>query len=263
MTAPFFFIHPYWDVIPAALAAFFILKAALSPYTTRWVLASLVCLNIEIGLLQVREMVFFRNGTERTNIALWEDNVSKAPFKARPRIQWGAALQRNGDFDAAIQEYRNALTVSIGKPNQLSARHYAALNMASLLIQAGEFQEAKNVLIPLWNNEFPGSPGLASRLSIVLLHDYEAAVQANEIVGAARIASIALDVLNAGIANMDGDLYSGLRLLGIEWQIHFNKGIVLQLLGRCDEALATFEYARTLRSDFPPVPECQIISEEF
>lgn len=106
-----------------------------------------------------------------SEVALWQDAVSKSPMKPRPRINLALALYRSGDSTAALGEYQNALRVSIVRPEQerMMARQYVATNMSQIFMntqQPGSLAVAERILTQAWN-EYPGSPVVAVNLAEV------------------------------------------------------------------------------------------------
>jgi Flp pilus assembly protein TadD len=55
-----------------------------------------------------------RNGLWASPLALWTDAVAKSPLNARAHNNLGFALERQGDLDGAIREYRRALDLDPG-----------------------------------------------------------------------------------------------------------------------------------------------------
>lgn len=56
-------------------------------------------------------LTIIRNEVWRTPVSLWQDTVSKSPYKARPHVNLGVALHKEGRFDEAIAHYCEALKI--------------------------------------------------------------------------------------------------------------------------------------------------------
>lgn len=89
----------------SALALFFAyrfggrLKAPAAP--------ALALLSMAVVLLSA--LTFLRNGVWRSERSLWEDTVLKSPMKARPHNNHGVALEKDGLYHEAIEEYMTAM----------------------------------------------------------------------------------------------------------------------------------------------------------
>ncbi len=67
---------------------------------------TLLAVSLALGVATAR-----RNLLYRSEIALWKDSVAKAPHNARAHHNLGYAYELEGDFPAAVGEYRVALTL--------------------------------------------------------------------------------------------------------------------------------------------------------
>jgi protein O-mannosyl-transferase len=78
---------------------------------------------------------FERNSVWRSDVAIWQDTVTKSPHKARPHNNLGNALKLQGDLAGAIKHYREALSIS---PNYPKAYN----NLGTALAAQGKPEQA-------------------------------------------------------------------------------------------------------------------------
>jgi len=130
-----------------------------------------------------------RNRVWQDDLTLWSDVVEKSPFKARPHSALGLALQKEGDWKGAMEEYQLSMLMDPlygrarnnqgillkrrGHPDEARKvfeeairrlPNYAEphINLGELLVQEGEYRQARScleravVLAPeepsAWNN---------------------------------------------------------------------------------------------------------------
>lgn len=93
-----------------------------------------------LSLLTIR-----RNQIWQTPVGLWADAVVKAPQKVRPRLNYAAALQMDGDLDAALQQYLVILQIDPDKYEAWSnlAAIYATQNQWNLSLES--YQKALEI----------------------------------------------------------------------------------------------------------------------
>lgn len=84
--------------------AFFILHFIRGKYSGRSVTAVSLLIFFTLGLL-----TWNRNTVWRDPVALWSDNVAKAPMKARPHHNLGRVLVLKGNTDDGIVSFRKAI----------------------------------------------------------------------------------------------------------------------------------------------------------
>lgn len=74
-----------------------------------------------------------------SDLALWEDTVRKSPGKARPRVNYGLALQSAGRLDDAEAQYRRALQLRPDYP-------FALNNLGNVVRRLGRPGEARGLM---------------------------------------------------------------------------------------------------------------------
>jgi len=74
---------------------------------------------------------YLRNETWRDPVTLWRDNVEKAPSSAGAWQSLGVALQRNRDYQGAIEAYLRCLTINPANP-EIYSNLGAAYNATGL-----------------------------------------------------------------------------------------------------------------------------------
>ena len=79
-------------------------------------------------------LTYARNQVWRTELSLWSDALAKAPGKARPYVNVGAALHQEGKLDEAIKYYCQALAID---PQNRPAQ-YNLNQLAAAQAEAGE-----------------------------------------------------------------------------------------------------------------------------
>jgi len=174
----------------------------------------------------------------RTATSLWQDAVNKSPQKLRTRVNLAYSYQVNREFDVALAEYRNAGFLSFKDESESDsargARSRIATAIGQILIGLGDYGQAGGILSNAWNQD-QGFPGLGANLSFVLIHDNRP--------------DLALLVLERTIA--DAPSYVWFRDIGT---LYFNQGRAFAMLGRCDEAEASFVAAQNIEPDFAAFP---------
>ena len=78
---------------------------------------------------------FERNSVWSSDVAIWQDTVTKSPQKARPHNNLGNALKSQGDFAGAIAHYQEALRIN---PNYAKAYN----NLGTALAVQGKPEQA-------------------------------------------------------------------------------------------------------------------------
>lgn len=183
---------------------------------------------------------FQRNTVWSNAVSLWLDAVTHSPFKPRPRMNLARAYQLDGQLDPAIHEYstviRLATLPTASKLDRAITRQIAATNVSQMLIQVGEFDKAKQLLVAAWNED-PGFPGLAINLAIVYAHQ--------------RNLKMAYEVLDESIRALPN--YPWFRESG---KIYFNKAVVAALKGDCKDAMSNYSVAALTDPDLPTPQPC-------
>lgn len=95
--------------------------------------------------LSARRVAVFR--TERT---LWADAVAKAPSKPRPVMDYGRALEMDGDLAGAEQQFRAVIPLTLDPRRGDKANRFALAaaetNIAHLYLKQDRIWEAIDVL---------------------------------------------------------------------------------------------------------------------
>jgi protein O-mannosyl-transferase len=99
--------------------------AALFTCTGRHAWRIALCCIAAYAMISVR-----RNLDYRSDLAIWNDTVAKAPHNARARINFGAALNSAGDAAGARVQYEVALQLDPGSPEALN-------NIATFYLETG------------------------------------------------------------------------------------------------------------------------------
>jgi Flp pilus assembly protein TadD len=106
-----------------------------------------------------------RNAVWEGDLVFWQDVVTKAPGKARPRLGLGVAKLRHGDLEGAAAEYAAGIA---RVPREATALHVALLhNLGNALLKLGRPGEALEPLrraVELDPKEVPPREGLALAL---------------------------------------------------------------------------------------------------
>jgi hypothetical protein len=96
----------------------------------RLMLPLLICLTISLSAATV-----MRNSVWQTEVKLWQDAAASAPGLVRPHLNLAVALQRGGEDERSVLEYRKALAIQPGVP-------FAYSNMALIYFKQGRIGEA-------------------------------------------------------------------------------------------------------------------------
>ena len=102
--------------------------------------ASVVGILVVAGLFSI--MTVRRNVVWKDNLTFWETLEADSSENARPHLNLGQQFQSSGRIDEAIREYQHALEI---RPNLVAA----SSNLAAILLNRGQFDEAEPVLLDL------------------------------------------------------------------------------------------------------------------
>jgi tetratricopeptide (TPR) repeat protein len=80
-----------------------------------------------------------RNSVWASGIQLWQQAASNAPDQLRPHLNFGAALQADGQFDRALVEYQHALSIRRDLPVVYS-------NLATIYLNENRIDDAEVML---------------------------------------------------------------------------------------------------------------------
>lgn len=212
-----------------------------------WVVVVALLAALAIGLHE-------RNKVWRSRKELWADVVEKSPGKARAHMNLGHALEMQGDFSGAIDEYKIALRLagdkSIRKVDLLRNLGAALLRLRMLQEAIDVFMEAKTLA--------PWNPDVLNNLAIAFLD----AGRDQEAFDHARLA-IAAHATHGGAQNTLGEIYlkkndyakaleSFLRAIKLNPDIplrYFNAALTFEKLGRMSEACAYWRMFLGLEKD--------------
>ena len=90
------------------------------------------------GLFSI--MTVQRNLVWKDSLTFWETLEADSSENARPHLNLGQQFQSSGRMDEAIREYEHALEI---RPNLVAA----SSNLAAILLNRGQFDEAEPVLV--------------------------------------------------------------------------------------------------------------------
>jgi len=175
------------------------------------------CVWCALGIAQ-----YERNKQWDTRVSLWRDVVSKSPMKPRAHAMLADALNRSGDDDGAVTEYRLAMDRA---DDDIFLRHQVPTNLAIALLNLRRVDEAVSVL----RSALAAAPGHPD-----LLNNYARALMfKGDLSGAAHYARDVIDRLPRHV------------------EAHLTLGDVLLRMGDPDGALREFSAAATLDPGSP------------
>jgi tetratricopeptide (TPR) repeat protein len=225
-----------------------------------------------------------RNQDYRSALAIWADTAAKAPDNARAHTNWGNALVRLGQRDAAIARYLEAIRLD---PGYAEARH----NLGLALLQAGRPEESIEPFTEALrlrpddadgHRNFGRALAMIGRMPEALVHFQEAArlepghAEGLGFLGWALLtsnrATEAIPPLEKALGmepnslNLRVDLANALvqvsrfadalthyeaaaRLQPDDAGVHYNWGVALMQAGRRSDAVARFETVVRLKPD--------------
>jgi tetratricopeptide (TPR) repeat protein len=228
-----------------------------------------------------------RNATYRTELALWQDTVTKQPDNVTARNNLGNALKQAGRFPEAIEQYAAALRREPGNPEahnnlggalqETGRSAKAASEFQAALRAAPQFAEAHNNLGLTWSKL--GRPEAAAKefaAALAIRPDYaEAHANLGDVFGgtgrpqqaaaeyrlALRLRPDSAETLNnlGNVLDQMGQIpaateayATAAKLAPNDAMVHFNLGIELELALRFTEAGAEYERALQLAPSFAP-----------
>jgi protein O-mannosyl-transferase len=177
--------------------------------------------SIAAVLLVLGSLTYQRNRVWANSLTLWEDAERKSPGLARPHLNLGLAYQSYGRLDAALSEYRHALSI-----NPRLAPAY--INMGGIYYSRNDLDNAESAL----NTASELAPSLAEpylNLAVIAMRRNQAAK--------------ALELIEKAASLEDSCL------------VHLNKGDALSQLGRYAEAIREYSRAIELAPDLPQLKE--------
>jgi Flp pilus assembly protein TadD len=196
---------------------------------------------------------FERNKVWSNEISLYQDCIAKAPGKARPYNNLGAALMRGGELAQAIEQFQQALEI---KPDYVDAHYnlgYALSRQGNL--EAGIHHFAQTLRLDPNNLKALNNMGVALSLQGLFgqaVNYFEAALkQSPEDAGLHY--NLGISLKNAG--RLDDAANHFARVLALNprhGQAHYHLGLLLQARGRADAANRHFLRALEINPYFEP-----------
>ena len=180
----------------------------------RFTFVTLSAISLVMGVLTIE-----RNKIWKNSLTLWKDVVAKSPRLARPHVNLAVAYEAHGRPDAALAEYRQALSIN----PRLSP---AYVNMGAIYLLRNELTDCENAL----RKAAELSPSLpAPYIHLAILSTRKNSPHE------------ALDFVDKAIS------------LGDSFVARLTRGDVLYQMGRYDEALHEYDRAARLGPNLPEV----------
>lgn len=192
-----------------------------------------------------------RNADYRSELAIWNDTVAKAPLNARARINLGAALKAAGSTEAARTQFQKALELEPNNPEAFN-------NIATLFIESDRPAEAiapcraalqLNPKLAVAHNNLGSALVQTGQLAEGIAH-LEQAIALRPTLAEAHInlASALVAAGNPGKALLHGR--EAVRLKPNVALAHFNLANTYLAQNRREQAIAEFEITVQLKPDF-------------
>lgn len=231
-----------WGLFLAAVLGGDLLVARVAP--GRRTLVAGIAVALAWGLLAVA--LHRRNAVWETELAFWDDVVSKSPGKGRPYLGRGVARARNGDLAGAVADFRAGLDRA---PRFATSLRVSLLHdLGGALVELKRFAEA---LAPLREAKQldPGATSPPQSLALALWNTGDvdgAEAEAREVLARNPDAWLAARVLgqvrmargdDAGAAPL---LEQAVRARPSDPVVRYNLGAVYANLGRTAEACAAW-----------------------
>lgn len=123
------FIFEHRTYLPSMMLIFMLVSLAFKYIKPRQLCISALCILVAVGSF----WTYQRNRVWGDAITLWQDCVTKSPHKARPYNNLAVALDRAGQWEAAVKNYAAAIKIN---PYYANA-HY---NLGSTLARNGKLK---------------------------------------------------------------------------------------------------------------------------
>jgi Tfp pilus assembly protein PilF len=196
--------------------------------------------------------LYSRNVVWRTPFSLWRDSVEKSPHKARPHVNLGVALAESGQLEAALAEYRIALSLA----SDLSVTRAVLVgNYVSVLSSLGRVGEGEALLDHVVARD-PTNIDLLNRLAIVKMElgKTDDASRIVRMILAAAPRSSEAHHTAAQLLAMSGDTPAARREFEAALRLNPDDGSTLLNFGWLDEQTGMVEaacgkYGRAARSE--------------
>jgi tetratricopeptide (TPR) repeat protein len=109
----------------------------------------------------------------RDDRGIWQAAIAVSPDKPRPHVNYGAALQKAGQHQAAVRSYYTAIAKSYDERRTAGTNLYSRLsaetNLALILIRQEQLQQAWDLLdTVLANDTWPNFPHARYHRGLIL-----------------------------------------------------------------------------------------------
>ncbi|MCP4625161.1 MAG: tetratricopeptide repeat protein [bacterium] len=243
-------IFEHRNYLPSMMAILLLVTLIFKYAKPAWMAVVALCIVGTVFTVWTYE----RNLTWSNEIFLYRDCVAKAPGKARPYNNLGAALLRDGSFAEAAEQFKTALKI---KPDYVDAHYnlgYALSRLGNL--DAGIYHFDETLRLDPKNLKALNNMGVARALQGrygQAANYFEAALEQNP-----RDADIhynlAIALKNKG--NLDNAAKHFARVLALNprhEEAHYNLGLLLKEGGQVDAANRHFVRALEINPDFEEV----------
>jgi tetratricopeptide (TPR) repeat protein len=229
-----------WGIITTLVVTANIIynRLEIATQKKRQVIAKIVAIAI---LAALAVMLYERTKVWQSRKSLWSDVVAKSPGKARPHMNLGHALAMEGNYEAAVLEYKTALTLA----NDKSVSRIEILrNLGVALFQLGMLGDAIEVFTEASTSD-PLNADILNNLAICFLEigNYKKAVYYVSI-------AVKAQPRHGGAHNTLGEIYfkkkeynkaleSFLQAIQLNPDVplrYFNAALAFEKLGRITEA---------------------------
>ena len=224
---------------------------AVAEFSVRWKFRAFLLPGAAVlALLVCSSLTWLQAGYWRNSLTLWTHCVGVTRDNILARISLGNALQRAGQINEAMEQYREVLRLD---PNQ----EHANLDLGAALAMTGQLQEATNCFAralrsrPDWSGTHLNLARALFELgdfSGALTHYAEAVrLDSNAVVA---FTSLAGDLSARGKSDEAVRYYlEALRFNPADAEAHYHLGLEWLQRGRTDEAMASLREAVRLKPD--------------
>jgi tetratricopeptide (TPR) repeat protein len=212
-------------ILAAAVVSLILIGAQFAPSSPRW--AKLGLAGLLIVAVCFAGATISRNRVYQSEATLWNDVLDKAPHNSRAHFNLALWLERTGQMEAAIDQYRAAWENSRGDRTAVRAQILAKYGVA--VVQQGDIDA-----------------GLALCEEGARLHSHSSEIQVN------------LGVARATAGNDEGAIQAFQQAIAIRAdrvQAHYNLGQIAQRMGKFDLAVHHLSVAQKLDPTLPQIHE--------
>jgi protein O-mannosyl-transferase len=226
----------------------------------KWAPAAAIAALLVCAVLSWRQAQVWRNGLTLFAHAV---EVTRDNFVAHDNL--GVELDRNGEFDKALEQYRETLRIKPGDRHGEQNYAQATFAKAERLYTEGKSAEA----LPLFREGLHYRPRNATArlyMGLILTGQNQLAAAISEFQQAIRIdptQAKAYSGLGVALARAGQPLAAlqaftdCIRHGGASVEAYYDLGLVQAALGRNQEALASFDAALQLQPDFRPAQDAR------